>query len=233
MSQPNDAVGTVLRLAVAHPMRAWVDALEKLLEPRWDIDVVVAHTSPEWARHAVLTGKADLLLTHLEPPASGLVSMLSGLFEANPRLSVVGLSDSQDRMLVTTAIRAGVRGWVEPEASVNDLVTVLHGVVKGETWFPPRLMTPVLAVLLETRETREHASEVVSLLSAREVEVLQCLSQGMSRHDIAGRYCLSPHTVRTHINNLLRKLDVHSALAAVAIARQLDLAGATPHQRNG
>ena len=235
MSLPTEAArdaDSVIRLAVTHPMRAWVDALERLLEPRWDIDVVVAHTSPEWVRHAVLTGKVDLLLVHLEPPANGVFNMLTGLFEADPRLSVVGLSDSQDRILLSMAIRAGVRGWVEPTASVDHLVQVLHGVAQGESWFPPRLMTPVLDLLLDARETREQATSVVSSLSTREVEVLRCLAQGMSRHEIAELYVLSPHTVRTHINNLLRKLGVHSTLAAVSIARQVGLTSGTTPQRD-
>ena len=235
MSPPTEgarAAGSVIQLAVAHPMRAWVDALETLLEPRWDIDVVAAHTNCEWVRHAVLTGRADSLLTFVDTPASGLLARLADLFEANTALSVVGLSDSQDRHLLSTAVRAGVRGWVEPTASVDHLVRVLHGVAAGETWFPPRLMTPVLDALLDAKDTREQATAVLSSLSAREVEVLQCLAQGLTRQEIADRYFLSPHTVRTHINNLLHKLDVHSTLAAVSVARQLGLPDGLVRQRN-
>lgn len=64
---------------------------------------------------------------------------------------------------------------------------------------------------------------MIGSLSAREIDILSCLVEGMSRQDIADRYVLSTHTVRTHINNLLRKLDVHSTLAAVSIARQVGL----------
>jgi len=211
-------------------MRAWVDALETLLEPRWDIDVVAAHTSSEWVRHAVVTRQANLLLMYLDVSDGGRLTMLAEMFAANPDLSVVGLSDSEDRALVTAAVRAGVRGWVEPTASVDHLVRVLHGVADGETWFPPRLMTSVLDDLLEARNTREKATTVVSSLSSREIEVLECLAHGLTRQEIADRFFLSPHTVRTHINNLLRKLDVHSTLAAVSIARQMGLADGQPRQ---
>jgi DNA-binding CsgD family transcriptional regulator len=54
---------------------------------------------------------------------------------------------------------------------------------------------------------------------------------GMSRQEIAERYTLSPHTVRTHINNVLHKLDVHSTLAAVSIARRMGLTEGLPQQR--
>jgi DNA-binding NarL/FixJ family response regulator len=222
---------SVIHLALSHPMRAWVEALESLLEPRWDVQVVAAHTSPRWVRHTVLNRQADVLLTHVEQPANELKANLDELFTANPRLSVVALSDTEDTALMCAAVRAGVRGWVEPTASVDHLVRVLHGVADGESWFPPRLLTPLLDALLATAETRDQADAVVSSLSAREVEVLRCLAQGLTRLEIAERYFLSPHTVRTHINNLLRKLDVHSTLAAVSIARQVGLSDGVPPQR--
>ncbi|HET6699673.1 MAG TPA: response regulator transcription factor [Nocardioidaceae bacterium] len=215
------AVEKTLTIAVSHPLRSWVAALETLLEPRTDIDVVAAHTGTAWVRHAALTGQADLLLLSLEPGRAESLRMLPELFAAHPELTVVGLSESQDRALLFAAIQAGVRGWVEPTASVDHLVRVLHGVAAGETWFPPVLMTRVLDVLLQARERREQAGSVLDTLSRRELEILACLAKGLTRAQIAERYVLSPHTVRTHINNLLHKLDVHSTLAAVSVARRL------------
>jgi DNA-binding NarL/FixJ family response regulator len=234
MSPQADSDGSavpVIRLALTHPMRAWVEALETLLAPRWDIEVVSAHSDPQWVRHAVLNRQANVLMAHVEPPAAELSTMCCELFAANPALSVVALSESQDPALLSAAVRAGIRGWVEPTASVDHLVRVLHGVVNRETWFPPRLMTPVLDELLDSARTRAHSSVVIASLSAREIEVLQCLAQGLSRQEIADLYFLSPHTVRTHINNLLRKLDVHSTLAAVSVARQVGLSDVVPRQR--
>jgi DNA-binding NarL/FixJ family response regulator len=120
-------------------------------------------------------------------------------------------------------VRAGARGWVSQATSFEHLLRVIHGVSRGETWIPPRLVSGLLDSLLSAEETRQQESEVLALLSARETEVLNCLAQGLTRQEIAQRYFLSPHTVRTHINNVLRKLDVHSTLAAVSIARRIGL----------
>ncbi len=214
----------VVRVALHHPQQVWVDSLEKLLEPRWDIEVVVAHTSATWVCHAVMTGRVDVILLHLASAGPGLADLLAGLRRANPELQVVGLSDSTDNHVLVSATRAGVRGWVEPTSSTEHLVKVVQGVVMGETWIPPTLLTRVMESLLETEETRETVNSAMSTLSPREEDVLSCLVQGMSRQEIAERYVLSPHTVRTHITNLLRKLDVHSTLAAVFMARQAGLA---------
>ncbi len=217
----------VLRVALHHPMRIWVDSMESLLQSRWDVELVAAHTSTSWVTHAVMTGRADLLVMYVSEAGNTLTETLADLRTVNPTLKVVGLGDDDDPRLVVGAVRAGVRGWVEPTVSLEDLMATLHGVARGETWIPPRLLTPVLDALLSQQETREELGSALKALSAREVDILSCLVQGMSRQEIADRYVLSTHTVRTHINNLLRKLGVHSTLAAVSIARQVGL----PEQR--
>jgi DNA-binding NarL/FixJ family response regulator len=220
VGEARERVEAVLKVVIGHPMRTWADALERLLSPRWDIEVVTAHTKPSWVRNAVITHQADVLLTHAEPPAGDLEERLRDLFAHAPGLSVVVISDSRDRALLNAAIRAGVRGWVEPTSSLDNLVRVLHGVTRGETWFPPALMTPVLDSLLAGDDQRDRRSSALAPLSERELEILACLAQGLTRREIADQLTLSPHTVRTHINNLLHKLNVHSVLAAVSIARQ-------------
>ncbi len=211
-----------LRLAVYHPLRVWVDSLETLLAPRWDVEVVTAHSSQSWVRHAAQAGRADIVLLHVDAGSAGteLAETVAELRKGSPSLAVVGLSESEDPRLVAAAVRAGIRGWVQPTTWADHLVTLLHGVSRGETWIPPHLLTGVLDTLTASQDTRAELGEALAGLSARELEILACLVQGMSRPEIAERFVLSTHTVRTHINNLLRKLDVHSTLAAVALARQ-------------
>ena len=214
-----------IRVILVHPLRAWVEALERLLQTHWEINVVSAHTSLDWARHAVLTGQADVLVTHLEQTPVEAFTLFRQIEESGGETRIVVISDADDPSVLATAVRLGVRGWVDPASSTEHLVNVLHGVMRGETWMPPRLMAGVLESLLSTAQAREEADELLGILSQREREILYCLAEGMSRQDIADRFCLSPHTVRTHINNLLHKLDVHSTLAAVSLARRVGLTG--------
>lgn len=214
----------VLKVAIRHPMQTWADGLERMLSRHRDIEVVTAHFAFSWVRHGVVNQGADILLVHVDPPGDDLQSELEDLFRQAPRLGVVALSESRDDALLSTAVRAGVRGWVEPTTSLDHLVRVMHGVARGETWVPPARLTSVLDMLLQEGSAEEDDDSALSTLSSRELEVLSCLVQGLSRPQIADHLCVSPHTVRTHINNLLHKLDVHTTLAAVSIARQSGLA---------
>lgn len=212
----------VLKVVISHPLRTWTDALEQLLAARWDVEVITAHTEPTWVRHAVLTHQADILITHVSRTERELGTTLEELFAGVPDLGVVAISDAVDAGSLVAAVRAGVRGWVPPTVTAEHLLAVLHGVARGETWLPPALATLVLESLLDDREARGQRNEVLARLSGREQEVLACLVAGLSRREIADRMTLSPHTVRTHINNVLHKLDVHSVLAAVSLVRQLE-----------
>jgi DNA-binding NarL/FixJ family response regulator len=214
----------VIRVALLHPKRALVDALEVLLSPQPDIEVVAAHTSCGWIRTAVGSGEVNVLLVNIDDGAVD-PSVIESLRRSAAGLGIVAVTDADEAALFSEAVRAGVRGWVGWNASVEHLLEVIRGVHRGETWFPPAYMTKLLEVLLAAEESHRQAWGILSSLSTREREVLHCLTEGMTRREIAERLVLSPHTVRTHINNVLRKLEVHSTLAAVSIARQAGVDG--------
>lgn len=208
-----------LRLALLHPQRILAETLESMLRTWPGIDVVMTHTTYDWTLAAVARGDVDVALVGIDGP--GVVpQQLMELRKAWPGLAMVVISESTDPDLIAATARAGVRGWVRPSASIGHLVRTLNGVRNGETWLPPDVTTSVLESLLEAEKTRTSSRRAMSKLSERELEILGCLAQGMTRDEIGERYRLSPHTVRTHINHVLRKLGVHSTLAAVSLANK-------------
>ncbi|MFD0327706.1 response regulator transcription factor [Streptacidiphilus monticola] len=90
---------------------------------------------------------------------------------------------------------------------------------------PPLLLTRVVAELVARRDEDDEGAERLASLTVREREVLGCLCAGMSRPEIGRHLFLSTNTVRTHVQNLMVKLDVHSSVAAVALAHRLGLPG--------
>jgi DNA-binding NarL/FixJ family response regulator len=99
------------------------------------------------------------------------------------------------------------------------LLRMLRGVAQGETWLPPAETGNVLSLLLNQRDRREDGERMLALLTARERQVLACLADGASRSQIAERLNLTANTVRTHLQNIMAKLGVHSTLEAVALTR--------------
>ena len=146
-----------------------------------------------------------------------------------PALVLVVVSDIRDVQQVIQLLAQNVRAWVSKDVSLDDLLSTLDEAVLGHTSLPAPLLGPVLRELLGRPPKSPPAPSFLNELTPRQLEVLHCLADGMSRAQIAGHLLLSPHTVRTHVQEVLRKAGVNSTLAALAKAREVGFpAGAPP-----
>ncbi|NLU69989.1 response regulator transcription factor [Streptomyces sp. HNM0574] len=153
-------------------------------------------------------------------PAAAPAPFLARVASAHPRLRTVVLAERDDAARAAAALQAGAGGWIGKDCSLSRLLQVIRGVLRNETHLAPALLTHVLRELTATRKHRTESELLVEALTPREREVLRCMVAGLGRKAVAERLYLSPHTVRTHMQNVLGKLGVHSTLAAVALARR-------------
>ncbi|MFJ5547758.1 LuxR C-terminal-related transcriptional regulator [Streptomyces sp. NPDC093225] len=164
-----------------------------------------------------------------EGPPDG-IALVASVRGAQPAVRTVVLAERDDPRRAALALQAGASGWVAKDCSLSRLLAVIRGVLREETHLPPALLTGVLRELTAARKHRTDSERLVESLTPREHEVLRCMVAGLNRKDVAARLFLSPHTVRTHMQNVLGKLGVHSTLAAVALARR---AGVRPVELPG
>jgi DNA-binding NarL/FixJ family response regulator len=136
--------------------------------------------------------------------------------------ALVLLLDVRDRILTAQALQRGASAIVLTTASrLADLAQAVRWAASGEIWISP----PLLSLLLSSYRpsaTAETPSRL-GLLTKREREVLDLLVTGVDRTAMAARLHISENTARTHIQNLFRKLDVHSAVAAVSAALKAEV----------
>ncbi|MFD4400575.1 LuxR C-terminal-related transcriptional regulator [Kitasatospora sp. NPDC058478] len=170
--------------------------------------------------------RADQLRT--APPAPDGITLLARVRRAHPGLRAVVLAAADDPHRAARALHAGATGWVAKESSLARLLAVVRGVLRDETHLPPALLTGVIRELTTARRDRTESERLVDTLTPREKQILRCMVAGLGRQAVAERLYLSPHTVRTHMQNVLGKLGVHSTLAAVAVARRAGVSPAEP-----
>ncbi|MFJ5232452.1 LuxR C-terminal-related transcriptional regulator [Kitasatospora sp. NPDC088391] len=161
-------------------------------------------------------------------PLSDGTALIGRVRRAHPELRAVVLAAADDPPRAARALQAGANGWVARESSLGALMAVVRGVLRDETHLPPALLTGVIRELTSARRDRSESERLVAALTPREEEVLRCMVAGLGRQAVAERLFLSPHTVRTHMQNVLGKLGVHSTLAAVAVARRAGIAPSEP-----
>jgi DNA-binding NarL/FixJ family response regulator len=181
-----------------------------------DLAVVDVATNGEAAAAALASADADVLLIDLEMPAGDGIDIVTALRRKNKRLRVVVFSHLADPALAVAAVQAGVNSWVPKRLGLPDLLSAIRGVQAGESRFPPALLGPILADLVNPVPSPD--AQKIAGLTARERQILLYMVEGLNRTTIARMLYLSTHTVRTHIQNILGKLGAHSGMEAIAIA---------------
>ena len=209
-----------LRLLILVQDGTFADALATRLEAEQDLEVVAALSARTPSPHLFTGSRADVILLDGDLPDNAAFGLCEELSRRGAAPHAILLSDSPDPRRMIRAIGAGAEGWVRNDEGLDRLIEVIHGVARGEICLPARETGEVLRLLLRRPDPeRNGGSQLLRALTEREREVLACLVEGTGRRDMAEELHLSPNTVRTHLQNLMAKLDVHSALEAVALAR--------------
>jgi DNA-binding NarL/FixJ family response regulator len=208
-----------LRVVVVDQQRTFADALAARLGSEDDLTVVgmVPPAAPDTA--AIVTGGTDIVLLDGDLPDDASPRLSARLSRLSEPPAVIILSDSAEPQRIVRAIRAGAAAWVRKNETIEQLLVVLRAVAHGQMWLPPAEMSHVVRLLLREQDEQRNDDGLFAALTPREREVLQHLTDGLGREDLAERLHVSRNTVRTHLQNLMSKLGVHSTLEAVVMAR--------------
>jgi len=167
--------------------------------------------------------RPDVITIEIEPLGPAVGEVLRSLVAARPEARVVVLSSDHNLGHAVEAARAGVAAWVAKEQGAAELETVLRGVCEGKSWFPPDMLGEIVRELRgDVLRAKEH-EDLLDVLSPRERDVLLSMMDGKRGRQIAQDLLISTDTVRTHTRNIFAKLDVHSRLEAVRVARAAGL----------
>jgi DNA-binding NarL/FixJ family response regulator len=134
--------------------------------------------------------------------------------------AIVVLTAYTDTATALDAIRAGAVGFVPKNASVEQVIGAVRAAVLGGSWLPHELLVKLVA---EHQDPVVGAPQLIAQLTAREQQVLGLMVSGLDRNGIAEKLNQSPNTVRTHIRNVIVKLNCHSAIEAVAVGLRAGL----------
>ena len=221
-----------IRVAVIDGHGIFAEALASRLTDEPDLEVVGTAVTPDEALDLFSQNEIDVVTLGLGLAGRDWLALICQLQALRPELGIVAVITDTDDPRGIEAVQQGVRGWVAMQSGVESLLTAIRGVARGEIHLPIALMTRVLTAFMseegrasEWARTGTPESELIAPLTGRELDVLRCLMDGQSHAEIAARLHIAPSTVRSHINSILHKLKVHSALSAVALARR---AGVVP-----
>ena len=204
-------------------MRTELNALRFALEQRPGVSVIGCDSSVGSTIETVETLKPDVALVCADLPDWDGITLCAEIKRNSPPTRVVVIGPDGDDTALISAVKAGADGFVTVDDSVDEVVGALYKVCKGESHIPPMMLGSLLRSLIEFRREDDGAFERFASLGKREREVLVEICAGLGDQAIAAKLHLSPHTARTHAQNILSKLGVHSRLEATRLVFEHDL----------
>jgi DNA-binding NarL/FixJ family response regulator len=187
----------------------WRDAVERdLQDAGYDVVAVAADGHQAMARFRA--ARPQVVVLDLQIPGPGGVEVTSDVLGHDPSARVLILSASGEHEDVLEAVKAGATGYLVKSASRQELLDAVRRVAAGDSVFTPGLAGLVLGEFRRMNEGGTDEPEPENALTARETEILKMVAKGMSYRQIAERLVLSHRTVQNHVQNTLRKLQLHN-----------------------
>lgn len=171
----------------------------------------------------------DVLLVDLALPDGSGFEVIADVRRTSPATEIMVVSLFGGEANLLRALQAGATGYLLKDSLPTDFNSSIRALKAGESPISPSLARLLLRRFQDAGAAAASSAPVLpvapaplaaDLLSQREVAILEQVARGISFADIAQQLFISPHTVKTHIKNIYRKLEAHSSTQAVHIARQ-------------
>jgi DNA-binding NarL/FixJ family response regulator len=190
----------------------FLESFAQLLQSR-GIRVVATAESPSLALANPNLDEVDLIFVDLDLGGEDGIELGRKILARRPLAKVVALTASHQAERVEDAIRSGFYGYFHKNISFGRLIHSIESVLDGQMIFPRPSQSEI-----ERSVDDEEAARAADHLTETERNVLTLLARGLSGAEISAQLTIAPATVRTHVQNILVKLQVHSRLEAVAFA---------------
>jgi two-component system, NarL family, response regulator NreC len=198
-----------VRILLADDHNLIRDGMRLLLERQPGFVVVGEAANGRETVEQVNAHAPDVVVMDIAMPNMNGIEATRRIVDSNPRTGVVILSMHYDESYVIRSLKAGARGYLLKDAVKADLITAIHSVVRGGSFFSPKISRILKEDYMQALE-RKDADDSYELLTDREREILQLIAEGKSNKDIANSLGLSLYTVETHRAHILQKLNLHS-----------------------
>ena len=186
----------------------------KLLDT--NVEVVEASDFQALKDKLLLEAPIDLLLLDLAMPGMGELEGYFSIRRLYPELWVVVLAGSKNTQLIQTILDGGARGYIPKLVNSEELMNALRQVMSGEIYSPDFLFA-------SPNEHDHHGHSELEIITARQLEILSLLTDGLSNKLIAAALGITEGTVKQHLKSLYKRLNVQNRTQAVRAARSMKL----------
>lgn len=190
------------------------EGLKQLLELEGDLEVVGEASNGIETLETIRATKPDVLLLDVNMPVMNGLEILAKIKQEKMGVKVLILTIHNEVEYLLKAVEIGCDGYILKDSNSNLLKRAIHTVYNGDSYIQPNLI-PVLNAGLANKTI---VNSKLSELTKREIEVLKLLSEGLFNKEIAFRLEISERTVKNHVSNIFKKINVSDRTQAAVFA---------------
>lgn len=217
----SEGANELIRTLIVDEHRISGTVLAAVLAEEPDIEVVGVATSPAETLEKIERCDIVIVSTSISEEAALDITRLGVSSDHDVKALVMGIPESED--VILRFIEAGAAGYVLKDDSVEGLIETMHAVYKDEAILPPNLAAKLMNRVAELASAYDDGGAVENHLAEdltrREQEVLDLISEGHTNQEIADTLIIELGTVKNHVHNILKKLNVNSRREAALIAQ--------------
>ncbi len=217
---------TRIRLLLVDDQRLMRDGLRTILELENDFEVIGEAENGQAGLDAFEELTPDVVLMDIRMPGMDGVEATRRLIERWPEARVIILTTFDDDEYIFEGLRAGALGYLLKDVSGDELAEAIRKVAAGGALIEPSVARKVIAEFARLEPAARPLNDgLADPLSAREIEILQLLAQGLSNKQVASRLHLAEGTVKNYVSNIFTKLGVNDRTQAALRGRELGMLG--------
>lgn len=198
----------MIKVMIADDHSLMRKGLEQILELEDDIEVIAQARDGEEAVKKGLSTNPDIILMDINMPVKNGLQAIKELKESGCTSRIIVLTIHDDREYLLKSVKAGASGYVMKDAESDLLIEAIRDVYKGKTYVQPSITTDIIREWDNDSSSNKSKKQGKNSLTQREIEVLLLIAEGKNNREIAEELFISDKTVKNHVSNIFKKIDV-------------------------
>ncbi|GAB4128395.1 MAG: response regulator transcription factor [Fimbriimonadaceae bacterium] len=209
-----EPMSATIRVAISDDEMPYRNAIQRTLGLMPECQITGVYKDGQEALDGCLADPPDVLLTDINMPRMNGIELVQRLLKKEKDVRVVVLTINEEDDVVFEAFRAGALGYLLKTSTPQEVIDAIRLAHRGEAKITPRIATKVVEDFRRVKEDDETDDSELYVLSDRETEILELIAKGMRNKEIALHLSIAEKTVKNHVSNILKALQVNSRTEA-------------------
>jgi len=208
-----------IRILIAVGHKLFQEGLRLILKAEETFEIVGMVNNGLQAIDVISDLKPDIIILDIFLPEVSGIEVLASIKQKSPDTMALMITHARDEQAIIKAIRAGAKGYLSRNTNISEIIKAIQVVHQGEFWVQRKLVNRFInGDFMSEISAEDSRQNKLDTLTPREQDVLRALVKGSTNKEIANELFISEKTVKSHLNQVFKKLNVSRRLEAILSA---------------